>query len=123
MSTLTAAHPRHSAVMDEPQEGANAGTEADILSEARWPMAGAVVAAIVLTVLLPPEIRLIPSWLLASVEAVLLLALVLGDPGKIDRRSAALRAVSIGLVAVLVLTALVTTVKLIDSLVTGSSAT
>ena len=33
-------------------------------AEARWPMAGAIVAAIVLTVLMPDYIRLGPEWVL-----------------------------------------------------------
>jgi hypothetical protein len=86
-------------------------------------MVGAVVAAIVLTVLLPDELRLGPSWLLPLVEAVLLVALVLGDPGAIDRRSRVLRALSIALVAVLVLNSLWSTAQLIDVLINGGEAT
>ena len=44
-------------------------------------MASAVIAAIVLTVLLPNEVRAGPRWLLPGVEGLLLVALVLGDPG------------------------------------------
>ena len=77
-----------------------------IVAEARWPMAGAVLAAMVLTILLPEEIRWIPPWLLPTIEGVLLLTLIVGDPGAIDRRSNALRGLSIALVAVLVAGAL-----------------
>ena len=65
-------------------------------------MAGAVLAAMILTILLPEEIRWIPPWLLPAIEGALLVALVVGDPGAIDRRSNALRGLSIALVAVLV---------------------
>src|SRR6266498_3210166 len=36
--------------------------------EARWPMAGAVIAAIVLTLLLPKQERPGPNWLLPLIE-------------------------------------------------------
>jgi hypothetical protein len=95
----------------------------EVVAEARWPMAGAVVAAIVLTVLLPDELRFLPRWLLPTIEGALLLALVFGDPGAIDRRSRRLRTVSIGLVAILVAGALAATGRLIDVLIHGGSTT
>jgi hypothetical protein len=51
------------------------------VAEARWPSVGAVVAAMVLTVLVPAELRLAPAGLLPLLEATLLLALVFADPG------------------------------------------
>jgi uncharacterized membrane protein len=96
---------------------------ASVMGEQRWPMVGAVVAAIVLTVLLPDDLRLGPSWLLPLVEGVLLVALVLGDPGAINRRSRALRGLSIAVVAVLVLNSLWSTVQLVDALINGGDAT
>jgi hypothetical protein len=65
-------------------------------------MAGAVIAAIVLTLLLPEQDRLGPTWLLPLLEAVLLVALIIADAAEISNRSRELRALSIGLVAVLV---------------------
>ena len=50
-------------------------------------MAGAVLAAIVLTILLPDTVRLGPQWLLPLIEGVLLVAVIAGDPGKINRRT------------------------------------
>ena len=82
-------------------------------------MVGAVVAAIVLTLLLPDDLRLGPSWALPVLEGVLLVVLVVGDPGSITRRSRELRVVGIALVALLGLSALAATGFLIDSLVTG----
>jgi hypothetical protein len=95
----------------------------EIVGESRWPMAGAVVTAMVLTALLPEEVRQSPSWLLLLIEGLLLVALVFGDPGRISRRSSWLRAVSIGLVSVLVLSALWATITLIDDLIEGGSTT
>jgi hypothetical protein len=97
--------------------------ESEFVGEARWPMAGAVLAAMVLTYLLPDDIRLGPTWLLPSFEGLLLVALIAGDPGKISRRSRELRALSIVLVSVLVLGALWATVLLISHLVQGGSET
>jgi hypothetical protein len=37
-----------------------------VYAESRWPMAAAVVAAIVLTILLPDDFRLAPWWVLPS---------------------------------------------------------
>ena len=44
-------------------------------------MAGAVLTAMVLTILLPDEVRLGPKWLLPLIEGVLLVAVITGDPG------------------------------------------
>ncbi len=98
-------------------------TEDDVVGEARWPMAGAVLAAMVLTILLPADMRFGPQWLLPLVEGVLLVAVVAGDPGKINHRSRWLRALSIVLVSVLVLSALWATVQLIDDLIHGGAVT
>jgi hypothetical protein len=99
-----------------------ARTPGDV-GEARWPMAGAVIAAIVLTILLPAAIRVGPRWLLPLIEGVLLVILILGDPGRISRRSRELRTVSIVLVSVLVLGTLSSTGQLIDDLIRGGPET
>jgi hypothetical protein len=96
---------------------------AQIVGEARWPMAAAVVAAIVLTILLPEDQRVLPQGVVPLLEGVLLVALIAGDPGAIDRRSRQLRAISIALVSILVLSALWATVRLIDVLITGGPQT
>ena len=97
--------------------------EDDVVGEARWPMAGAVLAAMVLTILLPDAVRLGPKWLLPLIEGILLVAVIASDPGKITRRSRWLRALSIVLVSVLVLGALWATVQLIDDLIHGGAVT
>ena len=86
-------------------------------------MAGAVLAAIVLTILLPEEQRALPQWVIPVIEGLLLVALIAGDPGAIDRRSRMLRLISVGLVSVLVLSALWATVRLIDVLISGGPQT
>ena len=86
-------------------------------------MAGAVIAALVLTFLLPNAVRPGPNWLLPLIEGVLLVALIIGDPGEIDRRSRLLRGLSIGLVSVLVISSLWATVELISDLIQGGPET
>jgi hypothetical protein len=83
----------------------------------------AIVAAMALTVLLPDELRLGPPWLLPAIEFVLLVAIVVGDGDRIDRRSTALRVLSISLVSLLVAEALWSTGWLIHALVEGKSLT
>jgi len=94
-----------------------------VVGEARWPMVGAVLAAIVLTILLPDAVRLGPRWLLPIVEGILLIAVIVGDPFTISRRSRLLRAISIALVIVLVLGTLWATGQLIDDLIHGGPET
>ncbi len=94
-----------------------------VVGEARWPMAGAVVAAMVLTLLLPDELQAGPGWVLPLAEGVLLVAVIAGDPGRIDRRSRRLRTLSIVLVSVLVLGSLWATVQLIGDLIHGGPET
>jgi hypothetical protein len=60
----------------------------------------------VLTILLPDDVRLGPKWLLPLIEGVLLVVVIAGDPGKINRSSRWLRALSIVLVSVLVIGAM-----------------
>ena len=69
-------------------------------------MASAVVAAIILIILMPDELRLGPYWMLPIIEGGLLLALIVRDPGKIDRRTTELRRLSLGLVCLLIVGAL-----------------
>jgi hypothetical protein len=54
---------------------------------------------------------------------VLLVALIANDPGRIDRRSAVLRGLSICVVGILVVDALVATGLLISVLIQGGQAT
>jgi len=95
-------------------------SEASVVGEARWPMAAAVVATIVFTMLIPSDIRLFPFWLVPSVEALLLVALIAGDPGTINKRSKQLRVFSIVLVGLLAVAALVSTVLLVIALIDGN---
>jgi hypothetical protein len=94
-----------------------------VVGESRWPMATAVVAAVILTELLPDELRAGPQFVLPVIAGLLLVGVVLGDPGKIDRTSHRLRMLSILLVSILVFGALWATVQLVDDLIHGSELT
>jgi hypothetical protein len=91
--------------------------------ERRWPSVAAVLVALALTLVRPAEVRVAPAWLLPSVEGVLLVVLVIRDPGRIDHRSSLLRGVSICVVALLVLDAIVATVHLVSVLISGGGVT
>jgi hypothetical protein len=91
--------------------------------EARWPSVAAVLFYLSLTLLRPAGVRVAPAWLLPAVESVLLVVLVVRDPGRIDHRSSQLRAVSICVVALLVIDALLSTVHLVYVLIQGGALT
>ena len=96
---------------------------AGVRAEKRWPMAFTLVLAIAVPLLLPPRFSLGPSWAVPAVEALLLAAIVAIERGRIDRQSAAARALSLGLVAVLVADAAGVTGRLIVDLVEGGPET
>ena len=98
-------------------------TGAPVRGERRWPMAVTLLAAMALPFLLPPNYSLGPKWIIPVVEALLLVALVIADPGRIDRRSDFIRALSIGLVVILVAGAAVVTVRLVVDLIRGGPET
>jgi uncharacterized membrane protein len=106
--------------MNEQRDSEELGT---VAGEARWPMAGAILAAMVLTVLLPEGLRLGPNWALPAIEGALLLTLIIADPGEITRRARWLRVVGLGLVAILGISAMAATSLLIWSLVEGGAET
>jgi hypothetical protein len=59
-----------------------------------WPVASAIVAVAGLHLLLPDHFRIEPVWLTPAVLLALLAALVVGDPGRIDRQKVWLRVVT-----------------------------
>jgi hypothetical protein len=86
-------------------------------------MAGAVLAAMLLTLLLPSHLRLGPRWLLPILEGALLVVLIIGHPGRISKRSSVLRGSSIALVTVLIAQSLWSTARLIEELIVGGPDT
>jgi uncharacterized membrane protein len=98
-------------------------TERPIRGESRLPMASAVLALMGLTLVSPAHLSFFPGWLLAAVEGVLLLILMIGDPGRIDRETRWLHWTSVLLVAVLLASALASTVLLVLDLLSASPVT
>ncbi len=92
-------------------------------AEKRWPMAFTLVLAMAVPLLLPSRFSLGPSWAVPALEALLLVAIIAIDQGRIDRRSAAGRVLSLGLVAVLVADAAGVTGRLVVDLVEGGPET
>jgi uncharacterized membrane protein len=93
-----------------------------VVGESRWPMAIAVLVLMAATVLVPGRLAAF-GWAVAALEGVLLAALIIGDPGRIDRRSTWLRRTGLLLIAVMVVSAMAFTGVLIADLVTGSEIT
>jgi uncharacterized membrane protein len=88
--------------------------------ERRWPPAAVVLVLVAIPFLTPlPDAQLL-AWALPAVALPLLIAIVAADPGRIDRRSSALRFLSVSLTGVLGLTALVATGRLVAELVRGA---
>ncbi len=85
-------------------------------------MALAVIAAVVLTGLLPSDVRPESRWLLGLIGLVLL-ALIAADPGRIDRSTTLVRWVSRLLLGLLALSAALSTAMLIHVLVVGDEMT
>jgi hypothetical protein len=99
------------------------GIEAATRAEKRWPMALTLVLAMAVPLLLPARFSLGPPWAVPAVEALLLVAIVAGDRGRIDRRSTVGRALSLGLVGVLVADAAGVTGRLVVDLIEGGPET
>jgi uncharacterized membrane protein len=91
--------------------------------EALWPILIAVLAAMALTLLRPPEIRLAPFWVLPTIEVVLLGAFILNPPERTARRSGLFRILAICIVGGLAVDALLATVLLISVLIRGGETT
>ena len=78
------------------------GTMQARVGERRWPMAAAVLVAGALRLFLPTQLRLDdarPAFLV--VLAALIIALIAGDPGRIDRQATWLRVLTGVLIGVI----------------------
>ncbi|HEY7071251.1 MAG TPA: hypothetical protein VH479_14090 [Acidimicrobiales bacterium] len=110
-----------------PETDAAPGSDADRRRfEARWPVALAVSAFIVLTLVLrafvPRRETFGPHWLVPAAEIVLLVVIVAAHPATATER-ARLRRLSIALTVLLAASALLSTGILVYELVTGSAVT
>ena len=82
------------------------------LPERRWPMATAVLAAVLLQVITPHRGRVPGWWLFPIAEVAVLAVLIIRDPGRIDRRSEFLRRVTFLLIGLMTLGVATSTVVL-----------
>ena len=86
--------------------------------EKRWPMALAVLVVGVLRVFLPPELRVNDvSGLFLAVVGVMVVALILGDPGRIDRQATWLRVLTGALIGLITLVNAGSSVRLVVSII------
>ncbi len=92
-------------------------------AEQRWPMACTLVLAMAVPLLLPPRFSLGPPWAVPALEALLLVAIIIIDRGRIDRRSAVGRVLSLVLVTVLIVDAIGVSGGLVVDLIEGGPET
>jgi hypothetical protein len=83
-----------------------------------WPVALAIVVVAGLHVVLPSKYRVNPAWVLPVVLLALLVAVIIGDPGRIDRQKAWLRVTTGVVIAVLTLANLVAAGRLVGDIIT-----
>jgi hypothetical protein len=67
--------------------------------ENRWSAAAAIIAMIALQVWISSELDLYPGWILPTIEGLLLIALLVANPGRVNREEKALRLLGLGLVS------------------------
>jgi uncharacterized membrane protein len=86
--------------------------------EARWPMAVAVLLTGLMRTFLPPELRLHDArWVFLVLLVVLVVVLIVGDPGRIDRQAAWLRVLTGSLIGVITLVNGGSSVRLVISII------
>jgi hypothetical protein len=88
--------------------------------ETRWPAVTAVAVAVVLQGALPNRLVLHPTWLLPALEAMLLVALVIANPYRINKRSKMLRLLGLSTAALLSLANAWSVTRLVVGLVNGT---
>ena len=88
--------------------------------ESRYPAAIATLAAVALYALLPGPLVLGPRFVVPVLELLLLVPLLVGNPRRMTRETAALRAISIALLLLIAATNTVSLGLLVDELVSGS---
>jgi uncharacterized membrane protein len=84
-----------------------------------WPVVLAIAVAAALHVALPARYRIQPAWILPTVLFLLVAALVIGDPGRIDRQRQWLRILTAAVIAALSIANLVAAVRLVHDILTN----
>jgi uncharacterized membrane protein len=83
----------------------------------------AVLVSMAIPLLLPKSLSPGPTWIVSIFEGVFLVAILVADPGRIDRRGRQVRGLSIGLVVVIAGGAAWATGRLVAELVHGQAQT
>ena len=85
-----------------------------------WPVALAIVVTAAFHVALPEKYRVNPPWLVPAVLLGLLAALIIGDPGRIDRQKTWLRVATGAVIALLTLANLFAAARLVHDILTNN---
>ena len=85
-----------------------------------WPVALAIIVAAGLHVALPAKYRVNPPWVAPAVLLALLAALIIGDPGRIDRQKTWLRIITGTLIALITVANLFAAVHLFHDILTNN---
>ena len=85
-----------------------------------WPVALAIIVVAGLHVVLPAKYRVNPPWVAPAVLLVLLVTLIIGDPGRIDRQKTWLRITTDIMIAFITVANLFAAVHLFDAILTNS---
>ena len=98
---------------------------AEVISAAKrgehwWPVATAIIVVAGLHAVLPTQYRTRPVWLLPAVVLALLAVLIIGDPGRIDRQKAWLRALISAVIALITLANLFGAGRLVVEILTNN---
>jgi uncharacterized membrane protein len=88
--------------------------------EHRWFAVAIVLGTLALQLLLPDELVLKPGWLLPAVSGLLVVALILANPGRVNRRTPLDRSIALTLVAVVTVTNGASAIQLVDGIVASS---
>jgi uncharacterized membrane protein len=90
--------------------------------EPRWPVTLGIIAAVAMQASLPDHVATRPRWLLPGLALLLLIALLSGHTSRIERKSPTLRALSMGLIAVISIANAWSAARLVLALVQGTAA-
>jgi hypothetical protein len=85
-----------------------------------WPVALAILVTAVLHAALPAQYRVHPIWVVPAVLLALLAALIIGDPGRIDRQKPWLRIVTGIVIAFITVANLFAAARLIADILTNN---
>src|SRR4051794_1680867 len=105
-----------------PSEPTPTAAENSTRGEPVAPLVVVLLVATAIPLLLPDPLVPGPRWLCPAVIFVLLTAMLILDPGRIDRRSRGLRRLRIGIALTLAASTTYATAALVDALIAGSAA-